>query len=173
VAFHTQGQKENGATLNAPNNTMTKFTTSLVASVVFLMTIAVPPVRADELATGETFSIALIGIPETHVQGQPFSVTVAIHVFADGTNSPKPVSIRTWIETPLGRGILSSRTRMLMPGTTTRMSVTFVHIVNRAAPRPTEGQPPVPVTFGVTAKLKREILDVSATTLIISGSAPA
>ena len=172
MAFHTQGQKENGATLNAPNNTMTKFTTLLIASFVFLMTFAVPPVRADELATCDTFSIALIGIPETHDQGQPLTVTVAVHVFADGTNSPKPVSFKTWVETPFGRGTLSSRTRMLMPGTTSRISVTFVNIVN-SSPIPTDGQPPFPVTFGITAKLRPAILDVSATTLIISGSAPA
>lgn len=151
---------------------MSKLTTSLAASVVFLIAIAVPPARADEFTAGETFSVALNGIHESYMQGEPLSATVVVTVYADGTNTPKPVKFTSWIETPFGRGVLGSRTRMLMPGQTYSFSIAFAYNTRFASPIPADGPPPLQVTFGVTARLKHEILDASATTVFLPAFVP-
>lgn len=139
-----------------------------VAACLILSVLGAVPARAQSPVQGNTFAISLTGLPNDLYRCETVRATVGIAVYSDGTAVRKPVLITTWVETPLGRAVLTRQSRQLRPGQTARFSSSF------ASPCPQE--PSVgasyPLTVGLTVTIKNETLEASQAVLYHDTSQP-
>lgn len=145
---------------------MTKRIITTVA-IVAMLAIAVSPVSANEVVRGNTFAIALTGLPDELHPGDPLNVRLRVLIYDDGTRSRQPVTITAWTETPLGRAILSSQTGRLLPG---RMLNTSAAL-NYDSPLP-PGSSSITTIVGVTVTYKNETLEARHTLVLHSAPSP-
>jgi hypothetical protein len=136
-------------------------------AIVAMLTIAASPVSANEVVRGNTFAIALTGLPDELYPGDPLPARLRILIYENGTRSRQPVTITTWTETPLGRAILSSQTRRLLPGQPLSTSA----VLNYDSPLP-PGSGSISTTVGVTVTYKNETLEARHTLILHSAPSP-
>jgi hypothetical protein len=129
-------------------------------AVLMTMAAAVPAAKADKLGMteGRHFGIALVGFEDEVPMGAAISGTLMIEMHDEGASGRVPTTITTWVQTPLGRGVLNSQIRNLKPGQTTTVPVATTF--NTRAPLNVDR---VEVTFGVTVSVKDETLETSHT----------
>lgn len=146
---------------------MQKLLISLVASLV-LSAVGVSPAHAQGPVQGNTFAVSLTGLPGDVYQCQTVRATAAVRVYLDGTRAAKPVVLTLWVETPLGRALLSQQTRQIRPGQTVRITAPFATPCPETAMDGTS----YPVTLGVSVTIKNETLEATQTSLYHANTQP-
>jgi hypothetical protein len=91
---------------------------SILALVLIASTALAPAALANGTTTGNTFSISLVGLPDTAKRGDILQGTASIYLFPDGTWTRKLVRFQIYLDTPTGTNQLANSSFSLRPGET-------------------------------------------------------
>jgi len=98
---------------------------SLVAALLLALSIAVPSARADASVTGETFTLALTGLPSSATAGDVVEATLAITLLDSIRAVRRQVSYVVSVDSAFGDAVLRSGTFSMTSGTTRTVDVSL------------------------------------------------
>ena len=131
-----------------------------IGALVLATALGATPAFANGSSPGSTFDLAVADFPDRVYLGGSLEGAVSISMHDDGSQSARLVQVSLFVDTPLGRATMWSRTMKLMPGQTRTLRVK-VPVSEDAA----TGE----FTFVIQATVGNEALSVSHTVNVVGG----
>lgn len=98
---------------------------SLVAVLIVIAAMVVPPARANGTVRGEVMQISVAEFPDVCPPGVDMHGTIAIELFKSPDMTPRIVTYDVFFETPLGPAVLNDGRFRMRPGHTKVAQISF------------------------------------------------